>query len=182
MDMGLELAESGRPVKGETGLLVLSVTDGGPAEAAGIKKGDILMRLDASPTSTVAEYDMILSSLTPGRFYTTEILRDERPMSLNIRPRLLSEREALDLALRLYGLEVSEDSGYLVLERPARGSAAAALGIREGDVLLAFGGAELSSKADLAKAVLAERAKSASSITIQRGRMMYRSSIQRLGH
>ncbi|UQZ89320.1 peptidase [Deltaproteobacteria bacterium Smac51] len=181
MDMGLELAESGRPVKGETGLLVVEAKSGGPADRAGLKKGDLLMKLDGSPTSTVAEYDMILSSLSPGQSYAAEITRDNRAMTLNISPRILSEQEALDLAFRLYGLKVREERGYLVLESPAAGSSAESVGLRAGDVLLAFGSAELAVKSDLAKAVLSERAKPSVNIAIQRGRMIYRTTIQRLG-
>ncbi len=181
LDLGLELAASGRPVKGETGLLVVDLQRGGPADAAGLARGDLLMKLDGSATSTMAEYEMIVRSLAPDRAYAAEIVRDDRKFTAELRPRLLSEGEALDLALKFYGLKASESQGYLILEKPPRGSAAEALGLRAGDVLLSFGGAKLASLSDLAKAALAERSKSAVEISVQRGRTLYRTTIQRKG-
>ena len=179
LDLGLELAGSGRPKRGETGCLVVEVRPGGPGAAGGLRKGDMLMKLDGSPTSTLADYEMIISSLSPGQSIEAEVIREGRPLTLSLRPQVISEAEALNLAWTLYGLKVYEKQGRLVLERPADKSPAQGLGIKEGDVLLGFAGREVNRPADLAKAVLETRFQSSVNVAVQRGRTIYRATLNR---
>ena len=179
LDLGLELAESGRPKRGETGCLVVDVKPGGPGAAGGLKKGDLLMTLDGSPTSTIADYEMILSSLAAGQPVKAEVDRDGRRMVLNLTPKGISEAEALNLAWTLFGLKVYEKQGFLLLERPADRSPAQNLGLREGDILLSFAGRDLANRSDLAQAILDTRFQNEAPLTIQRGRTMYRTTISR---
>ena len=179
LDLGLELAESGRPRRGETGCLIVDVKAGGPGATGGLRKGDLLMSLDGSPTSTIADYEMILSSLAPGRPVTAEVDRDGRKVNLTLSPKAISEAEALNLAWTLFGLKVNEKRDFLLLDRPADRSSAQSLGLREGDILLSFGGRDLAKKSDLAQAVLATRFQTAIPMAIQRGRTIYRTTITR---
>jgi len=179
LDLGLELAESGRPRRGETGCLVVGVTKSGPSEAGGLRKGDMLMKLDGSPTDSMADYELIISSLSPGQAVKAEIIRDDKPLTLTLKPKGVSEAEALNMAWSLYGLKVYEKQGRLMLERPAGNSPAQNLGLKEGDLLLAFGGREVNRLADLAKAVLDTRFQTSVNIAVQRGRTIYRSTLTR---
>ena len=179
LDLGLELAESGRPLRGETGCLIVETKAGGPAAAAGLKKGDMLMKLDGSPTSTVADYELILSSLTPGQTVAAEILRDDKAITVQLKPKELTAKEALELAWKLYGLKASTQKGMLVLSQPADGSPAHKWGVRAGDILLAIDGQETKNLADLAQVILNSRHKSAINIVIQRGRTVYRNTLAR---
>lgn len=179
LDLGLELAESGRPLRGETGCLVVEVKAGGPAAAAGLKKGDMLMKLDGSPTSTVADYEIILSRLTPGQTVSAEVLRDGKTIDLKLKPKEITEKEALELAWKMYGLKASEQRGGLVLNQPADSSPAQGRGLQAGDILLAVDGLETRTQADLAKAVLNGRHKSSINIAVQRGRTVYRMMLSR---
>lgn len=179
LDLGLELAESGRPLRGETGCLIVEVKAGSPAAAAGLKKGDMLMRLDGSPTPTVADYELILSSLAPGQAVAAEITRDGEIITLQIKPKEFTNKEALDLAWKLYGLKASEQKGMLVLGQPADRSPAHLLGIRAGDILLAIEGREMRTQADLAQVILNSRHKASLNIAVQRGRTVYRSILSK---
>jgi len=173
------LAESGRPRRGETGCLVVSLVEGGPAAAAGLKKGDILRKLDRDPVDTLADYELILAGLDQGQPVTAEVTRDGRPLAVNLTPRQFTADEALALAGALYGLTVSEHNGRLALERPPASSPAARAGLRQGDWLLALGDRQTSGVRDLAEAVLAARFKPAVSVTVQRGRTVYRTTLSR---
>jgi len=179
LDLGLELAEAGRPQRGETGLLVLEAKAGGPADKGGLKKGDMLMSLDGSPTATMNDYEVVITSLAPGQAVKAEVMRGDRPVTLNLTPQAISQAEALDLAWRLYGLKGSESQGRLALERPADNSPAAGLGLREGDVLLRIGSTNISGKADLAKAMLENRFNTSIGLAVQRGRMIYQATLSR---
>ena len=179
LDLGLELAESGRPQRGETGCLVIEAKAGGPAQQGGLKKGDMLMKLDGSPTSTLSDYEIILSSLTAGQNVAAEVLRDGKVLNLALRPREITEKEALDLAWTLYGLKVTEQQGRLVLSQPADRSPALLQGLRNGDILLALDGTEMRTKSDLAEAILNGRFKSSAKIIVQRGRSILRGTLSR---
>ena len=179
LDLGLELAEAGKPRRGETGCLVVMVNPGSPGDLGGLKKGDMLMKLDGSPTSTIADYEIILSSLSPGQVVAAEVQRNDRTISLTLTPKAISEAEALDLAWNTYGLKVYESRGRLVLERPANKSPAAELGLKEGDLLISLAGRDMTSKSDLAKAIIDIRFQGTVPISIQRNRTIYQTSISR---
>jgi len=179
LDLGLELAEAGRPQRGETGLLVLQAKPGGPADRGGVKKDDMLMTLDGSPTSTMNDYEVVISSLASGQTVEAEVVRGDRTVTLNLTPKAISEAEALDLAWRLYGLKGYESKGTLILERPADNSPAAFLGLREGDLLLRIGSRTITGKADLAKAMLENRFNTSIALAVQRGRMIYQATLSR---
>ena len=179
LDLGLNLAENGRPRRGETGCLIVSLAEKGPAAAAGLKKGDILRKLDRAPVDTLADYELILDSLEPGKPVTAEATRDGRPLDFSLTPREVTADEALSLAGALYGLTVSAQSGRLVLARPPDSSPAARAGLREGDWLLALGDRRTDTTRDLVEAVLAARFKPAVSVTIQRGRTIYQTPLSR---
>ena len=179
LDLGLDLAESSRPQRGETGCLIISLLEGGPAAAGGLKKGDILKRLDNAAVDTLADYELILSSLDPGRPVAAEVNREGRPLTFTLAPRRLTAGEALALAESLFGLKVSEQKGRLILKGPPGSSPAARVGLREGDALLAWGDRRLAGTRDLAEAMLANRFKPSVQVTVQRGRTLYRATLTR---
>ncbi len=61
---------------------VLHVLQGSPAAAAGLRRGDRLVRLAERTVSTPAEVEKILARLAPGRQVALEILRDGQPEEL----------------------------------------------------------------------------------------------------
>ena len=179
LDLGLDLVESGRPQRGKTGCLITRLTEGGPAAAAGLRKGDILRKLDHSPVDTLADYELILASLDPGRAVTAEATREGRPLAFSLIPRQATADEALALAESLFGLKIRLREGRLTLERPPNSSPAARAGLAEGDTLLSLEGRQLEAPGDLAAAMMANRFKPSISITIQRGRTLYRTILTR---
>ncbi|MGL4209232.1 MAG: trypsin-like peptidase domain-containing protein [Candidatus Adiutrix sp.] len=178
-DFGLELAEAGRPQKGENACLVIGVDPKGPAYSAGIRKGDMLLKLDGSSTTLISEYEMILRSLEPGTPVEAEIRREKQILVLTVTPRPITENEALELLWQFYGLKGEIEEGFVVLGAPRSNSPAATAGLRPGDVLLALGGLELKSQNDLAVAALKGRFKNEISLAAKRGRTIYRLTLRR---
>ncbi|MDR2945680.1 MAG: PDZ domain-containing protein, partial [Candidatus Adiutrix sp.] len=179
LDLGLELAEAGRPRRGETGLLVLQAQPGGPAERGGLRKGDLLMSLDGSPTATMSDYELVVSSLAPGQSVKAEARRGENLVTLTLTPTALSQAEARGLAWKWYGLNAAESRGSLILEQPSADSPAAYLGLREGDILLRVGSRDLRTPADLARAMLENRFNTSIGLAVQRGRVIYQATLSR---
>jgi S1-C subfamily serine protease len=64
------------------GLGVGGVTKGGPAEAAGMKKGDKITGINGLSVGTIYDYMNRLRQLKPGQRVNVDILRDGEPMFL----------------------------------------------------------------------------------------------------
>jgi len=169
-DVTRELAESFGMDKPK-GALVARVMPGSPAEKAGFKVGDIIVKFNGRDISRSSALPPIVGSSKVGARVDVEIIRDGKPMTLSV---TLSELPASeDLALngtdghaerliKRIDLVVSEltsdqkeklaaDSGVYV-ERADAGSAARA-GITQGDVIIQVNGEDIVSVDQFAKIV-----------------------------
>jgi S1-C subfamily serine protease len=62
--------------KGTTGVLVLDVVPGGPADKAGLRPGDVVISVDGQRTDTVVDFLAQLRELNPGQTVAVKFLRD----------------------------------------------------------------------------------------------------------
>jgi len=66
------------------GMKLDGVREGKPAEAAGLKKGDIIKKLGDMEITDIKAYMQALGLYQPGDTVKVEIIRDEKPMTLNV--------------------------------------------------------------------------------------------------
>lgn len=66
------------------GMKVLAVSNGKPAAAGGMKKGDIILRLDGNPVSNIYDYMYHMKNFTPGQSIIVSIKREDTLMDLLI--------------------------------------------------------------------------------------------------
>jgi serine protease Do len=78
-----ELAKQFNLPKAE-GALVAQVEPNSPAAKAGLRQGDVIVGMDGRPYADSAELRIHISEMTPGTSATLEIIRDGKPMNLNI--------------------------------------------------------------------------------------------------
>src|SRR6266852_3878671 len=149
-DLSPDLA-AGFGVPGAGGVLVADVIKDSPAAAGGLKAGDIIVELAGSPIKESTDLQKRVAAIPPGGPAALTVLRDRKPTKLSIKigeqptdetvvaavPKgaglgLSVEALTPDLA-RTYGL--TGRSGVVVTD-VAEGSAAAAAGIRGGDLIL----------------------------------------------
>jgi len=71
-------------VKEENGLLVNRVTKGGPAEKAGVKVGDVIVRMDGKKVASVDELSALIQDKKKGDKVKLDLVRDKKPISLEI--------------------------------------------------------------------------------------------------
>ena len=60
------------------------VTPGSPAEAAGLKEGDIITQLESTPIDSEHPLDAALTSFRPGQTITLTVLRGSETLQLKV--------------------------------------------------------------------------------------------------
>jgi S1-C subfamily serine protease len=67
-----------------SGVLVVAVTAGGPADVAGLSVGDVVLRLDGQATPTVDAVHKLLTRERIGRKVTLDVLRNGALVKMNL--------------------------------------------------------------------------------------------------
>ncbi len=135
-----------------SGALVSDVVKDGPAEAAGIKQGDVIVEYDGKPVTDSAELPLLVARTPVGRSVKVKIIRGKETQTVSVKIAELKEEEVAqagtgtseDLGLTVQTLtpELAENlgvdrslKGVVVTQVEGSGPAAEA-GIRRGDVVL----------------------------------------------
>lgn len=69
--------------KGEKGVLVSEVLSGSPAEASGMKAGDIIVKINAKEVGSVQEFEEIFDTMKSGSSVHILFFRDEKLQKIN---------------------------------------------------------------------------------------------------
>jgi serine protease Do len=164
----------GLGLKSTKGALVAQPQRGGPADAAGLKSGDVITAVDGQKIDNPRELARRIATLGPGKTAEIAYLRNgaEKTAKLKL-GKLPTEKEAAAAAepeddgveqgsaLAAYGVEVAPASelrgrgggeGLIVVGIDPSG-AAAQRGLQQGDVILEANGQALKKPADLAGAI-----------------------------
>jgi serine protease Do len=181
-EVNQSLADSFKLDKPE-GALVSNVDQGGPADQAGLKSGDVIRKIDGQPIVASGDLAALVGSAAPGQKVTIEIWRQGQREELSARLGDASDKASkatradgsvgkgkLGLALRpLQPQEKREagvDGGLLV--EGASGPAAMA-GLQPGDLLMAINGKPVTGLGQVRQTVeLAARSDKSVALLIQR--------------
>ncbi|MGC4118093.1 MAG: Do family serine endopeptidase [Myxococcales bacterium] len=156
------------------GALVASVEPGGPAAAAGLKAGDVVVALNGEAVKDAASLSRRVAAMPPGNKITLKVQRKkttlEATATLGERPAKAgqgrgnqgggSQEESLGLSLRPVPQELRQQleigGGALVTEVQPESRAGRA-GLRRGDVIVEANSQEVRSPQDFVTAVRAAR-------------------------
>jgi S1-C subfamily serine protease len=72
---------------GATGVVVVNVLPGSPASEAGLRPGDILLRVNGQPVNAAADVAGMVRALQAGQDVSVVIQRDRARVLLRARPR-----------------------------------------------------------------------------------------------
>ena len=72
------------PPKGQKGMLLAGVRAGGPADKAGLKAGDIVVRLGGHLVGAIEDVMFVLTQSKPGTHVTVVVLRDGKELSVDV--------------------------------------------------------------------------------------------------
>ena len=136
-----QLIASGRVVRGWLGIAIQDVTDelagtfgvregvlvaevmkGGPAEAAGVRQGDVIVELNGAPIKEVPELQRRVAAVAPGQPVRLKVIRERKPVALSVTVTEMPAEEPV-----LAGAPDEESWGLGV--EPLSGEAAAQLGL-----------------------------------------------------
>jgi len=148
-DLSPELA-AGLGVKEDAGALVADVMKDGPAAAAGLRPGDVIVEFGGSAIKDVPDLQKRVAAVEPGRAAPVTVMREKKTVTLSVKigEQPTDDTMEAEAGDEILGLTVepltpetarqsrlSVRSGLLVTE-VAPGSAGAAAGIRPGDAIL----------------------------------------------
>jgi len=72
------------PPDGATGVLLAGTRPGGPADKAGLRRGDILVELAGTPVRDVNDFMYVLRRVKPGQTSTAVVMRDGQRVTLEV--------------------------------------------------------------------------------------------------
>jgi len=136
-----------------TGVLVSSVSDGSPADKAGLKAGDIITEYDGRKVERPGDLPRAVAATPVGRDVKMTVVRDGKTMTVNAKVAALDSKDgspaengekakpALGLAVQPLTPQLAQQLGVsathgLVVQNVIEGSPAAEAGFERGDVIM----------------------------------------------
>ncbi len=170
---------------GRKGAMVRMVEPESPAQAAGLKEGDVLLAVGARKISDLDDYLAATRAVTAGETLEIQAWRGGRSLTASVKTRLFPVENADQLAWSLMGVRVQDLSPKnrkafkiaaregVVISEVKEGSHLARIGARPGDVIRQVDDAAVSSSENFRKAVIKSRLKTSVVLLIQRGEQGY---------
>jgi Do/DeqQ family serine protease len=177
-----ELAES-FGLSEAKGALVNEVFPGSPAEKAGIKPGDIIVRFDGKDVEESRSLQNLVGSTKAGTIATVDVIREKMPLSVKVKIEEMPEEEGLatrapegmedwlGLTVRDIPQEMKDaldiEEGVLVKD-VREGSYAERGGIQRGDMIIAVNREKVADAAEYKRVVSAIKRGSTISFLVRR--------------
>lgn len=150
------------------GAIVEDVAPGSPADRAGLRRGDIITRVQNRPVANAGSVQAVVGIAPPGAALTLVYLRDgaEATTSMNVEVSEQGDVQVGSNAVQAFGAAFAVTTAGIQVQAVEGGSVAAAADLRAGDVVMAVDGRPVDSLTTMG-ARLIERARPA--LTVRRG-------------
>jgi serine protease Do len=155
------------------GALVARVIPGSPAQAAGLKAGDIITAVAGRPVDSREAFSTYTATVPSGQPLPLTVSRDGATQSISVRPTEAPRDLGLRILWEIAGLRVIDQSGTVVIDEISRGSRSESIGLARGDVIVGINGAEVASVKDLNQALTQSAERSSVVLQVARGRYIY---------
>ena len=177
-------------LKKEVGIIARFIEPNSPAYRAGIKEGDILLKLNGKRISNTDDYNSFVKELVPGAKIKLELLRNGSNLEKIFKTSVFPEQRAMELSFSMIGVMVSEITPHLaekqgisnikgvVVTRTKKGSDLAKMGVKSGDIIRQIDEIEINTLKDFKTAIVKYRMKKALVVLVQRYNHLYYLSIR----
>jgi Do/DeqQ family serine protease len=160
-------------IRATRGALVARVFSGSPAEAAGLRSGDVITAVSGKPVDSRESFSTYTSTIPSGQPVTLAIFRGGSPTDISIRPIDPPQNLGLRILDEIAGLRVVDRSRSVFIDQVTRGSRSDNVGLAPGDVIVAINGAEVTSVKALNDALIQSAERSSIVLSIARDRYIY---------
>jgi serine protease Do len=189
----------GLKLKSTDGALVGDVTSGGPADKAGIKRGDIIIGFNGKKVESSNKLRALVAEAEPGSTVKILLFREGREMTVPVvlgeRPQEFADRgagepggpeaqtgEKLGLSLQALTPEIARQLGYrneegVVVGGVTPGSPADEAGLQRGDLIKEVDRTEVRSVQEFKRAVARLRSGDSAALLVRRGQNTFYAAI-----
>ena len=188
--IGVEIQEITREMEtffslreGSKGVLVSDVIEDSPAAHAGLKRGDILVKIEGIDLESPEDYRQVLSDYTPGDPLKMTILRKGKRQDLVVQPATFPLDLALNLVFIRLGIKVEDldratkrrygqEQGVMIKE-VIKNSEAGRIGLESGDLILKVNDRVIKDLDAFKQAISRNHQQPSLTLLVQRGRYGY---------
>jgi serine protease Do len=146
---------------GSGGMLVSDVYGNSPADRAGVKRGDVVVRIEGTAVASLSDYQDALAEFTTGDRITLKLFRGGKETAIPLQPASFPPELALETVYRRLGIKVGEGrrggnaqqrSGVSV-EEVKQDSEAGRIGLKPGDIIVQVNEVAVTNLEDFKKAI-----------------------------
>ncbi|MEN3045479.1 MAG: trypsin-like peptidase domain-containing protein [Candidatus Hydrothermales bacterium] len=151
----------------EKGVVIVTILEGGPADKAGLRPGDIIIKIGKDIIRSYSDFRRKVDLLRKDESVPLMYERNVKRNVTNIIP-----ESKLENFLHVMGITLKDEKNGVVINSVKRGRYAERLGLKEGDFIVKVEDIEVESIKDIER-VLCEYVKKEKKWTIKRGRYYY---------
>ena len=157
------------------GVVVLTVEPKSPAAAAGLVRGDVIMKIDGREVATADEFEGRIADHQTGDDLHLTVSSDEDGSirEVTVRVTAFPTADADAVLWSLLGFAAEADQNGLAVTKVRAGSPVARIGLRRGDRILGLGGTAVGSTAELRRKMIEVRGARSVVLTVGRGPYEY---------
>jgi serine protease Do len=160
------------------GVVIARVEPKSPAAAAGLVRGDVIVKIDGHPVDARDEFEGRVAAHQPGDSLSITVSGDADGVLRTVELRVVQfpDTDADALVWSLLGFATSADDNGLAVTKVRPQSPVARIGLRRGDRILGLGGTAVQTQTELRRRMIEVR--SAGSIVLSVGRGPYQYNVQ----
>jgi serine protease Do len=157
----------------QRGAVVVRIFSNSPAEAAGLKTGDVITAVGGKPVDSREAVSTATATLAPGASVQLTVDRGGASRTVNLRAGDPPSNLGLRILEEVAGLRVADESRSVVIDEVIRGSRAEEIGITPGDFIVGANGNEVTSTRELNSELMRSAERSSFVLSVLHGRRVY---------
>ena len=155
------------------GALVARVFSGSPADAAGLKTGDVITAVNGTAVDSRESFSTYTATTAAGQPLDLTLMRGGSNTHATVRPVDPPMNLGLRILEEIAGLRVADQSRSVVIDEVVRGSRSAGIGLASGDYIVGVNSVEVHSTKQLNDELIRNADRSSIVLSVARGQYIY---------